>query len=102
MTRKFNAKNLNKLIKGTVIFIAFLAIAYFVFLYFKEDSIMEHYSSGIEGCPSGMESCYAIWHKYLDDYRKAQLYSGLFGFAMPLFFYIGKKIFNYIYPEIKP
>ena len=62
---------------------------------------MEAYGSGIYGCPSGMESCYAIWHKYLADYRNAQMYSGFFGFVMPAIFYVGKILINYIYPEVK-
>ncbi len=101
MTRKINTKNLNKLIERTVIFIALLAVIYFIFLWTSEESIMKAYSTGIDLCPSGMESCYAMWHKYLDDYRNNQMYSGFFGFVMPIIFYVGKAFFNYIYPEVK-
>lgn len=101
MTRKLNTKNLGKLFERIVFSIALLAIVYFIFLWTREDSIMKEYSAGIDGCPSGIKSCYAIWQKYLDDYRNAQTYSVIFGFAMPIIFYVGKMFFNYIYPETK-
>lgn len=101
MKRKINTKNLNTLVKRTVIAVAILAIVYFVFLWTREDSIMKEYSAGIDSCPSGMESCYAIWHKYLANYRSTQMFSGLFGFVVPTIFYVGKILVNYIYPEIE-
>jgi len=99
MTRKINYKNLEKLSTRGVIIVAVLSIIYFVFLWSQESSIMQNYSDGIALCPGGMESCYAIWHKYLHDYRSAQLWSGLIGFVVPIFYFIGKIIFNYVYPQ---
>jgi len=101
MTRKINTRNLNTVLEVVGISVALLAIVYFIFLWTREDSIMNAYSVGIHLCPSGMESCYAIWHKYLDDYRNAQMYSGFLGFVVPVMFYAGKMLFNYIYPEIE-
>ncbi len=101
MARKFNTKNLKKLVERTVLFVALLAILYFAYLWIREDSVMQAYSSGIDGCSTGMESCYAIWHQYLTDYRNAQVYSGFFGFIMPVLFYLGKMLVNYIYPEVR-
>jgi hypothetical protein len=99
MTRKLNTKNLSKLIERTVIFVAILAIIYFIFLWTREDFVMKSYSSGIDG--GGLESC-AIWNNYLEGYRKAQIYSGIFGFVVPVLFFISKKIINYIYPVVQP
>lgn len=101
MTRKINTGNLSKLINRAVISVALLAIIYFIYLWPKEASVMKAFTDGIYSCPGGMESCYAIWHKYLNDYRNAQIYSAFFGFIMPIIFYVGKAIFNYIYPEVK-
>ena len=101
MVRKLNTKNLYKLVERIVLSIAVLAIIYFIYLWNTEEAVMSAYIAGIYSCPNGLESCYTIWHDYLSNYRAAQMYSAFFGFVLPILFFVGRMIVNYVFPVEK-
>jgi hypothetical protein len=101
MARKFNSHNTNKLLTRIVLLVTFLSLAYFAYLFIRDAEVNRTYLESIGTCGSGEEWCYAIWHKYLDDFRSAQQWSAVIGFGLPILFFGGKALINYIAPEHK-
>jgi len=101
MSRKINFQRVNKLLNIIVIGITIISLTYFTFLGIKESNAIRMYSEGVNWCSFGQEWCYAFWHKYLSDYRNAQLWSLIIGICLPIVFFGGKAIVNYITTEDK-
>lgn len=98
MTRKLDTNRLNKLIERIVIIVSLLFVGYFLFSLTREDYVIRTYTESIGTCSIGQEWCFDIWHGYLDDFRNAQLWSSIIGFGLPVVFFGGRALFNYLVP----
>lgn len=101
MARKVNYRNINKLLTSLVILISIVSFSYFVYLSSMSDSVSRNFVENIGTCSTiDRENCVRIWQKYLSDFRTAQLWSGVIGIGLPIIFFGGKVLLNYIAPEI--
>ena len=101
MAKKFTSKNINKLPTIIIVMVSFLSLAYFFFLFTRESEIMQTYVREIESCGVEDKWCYQIWHKYLDNFRKAQQWSLVIGLGLPVLFFSYKALIGFIFPEQK-
>lgn len=82
-----------------VILVSVISMAYFTYLFTQDTVVNKIYLNRIDSCSDGQELCYAIWYKWLANFRLAQLLSAIIGISLPVLFFGGRALVNYIAPE---
>lgn len=98
MSRKIDTKRLNKIITILVIIISLVSLAYFAYSFTQESYVSSTFTESIHTC-DGESWCHQIWQDYLNDFRQMQMASGLLGIGLPIIFFGGKLLFNYLFPH---
>lgn len=106
MTRKISIHNLYKISKIIVIVISLISLSYAVFVHSRLEEINKTYVREIYRCMdlfagNNPEKYCDHWHKYLGDANNAVVYGYLLGIGLPVLFFGGRFVIDYIAPKVE-
>lgn len=101
MARKFDTRRADKLLTRVIIISSVIMLIYFLYTLTQEQYVMKSYLDGVASCLTNDEGCIRIWHNYLNDFRNTQFVSAVVGIGLPIIYFLGSRMLNYLFPKSK-
>lgn len=102
MPRKLNKKRIGKLIERIVIFVSSASVLTFLYLLSQKNHVTKTYLQGSSQCVPGSDvRCLSIWINYYDNFMHSFIWSAVIAVGLPIIFFGGRALFNYLVTEVE-